>query len=149
MARYNPSKIWCAVLVREMRYFKSGILHLRSFVLMYPFLWCRLSESSEGLFTLLVNLVLTYERVFWKTHSSCNQAVSSRLLSFCSTATHLGDVGEYPDQPSCFSCCAASGKKVRSDQAVKCLIAGGLFCGKKCCKYASFLLDSLADGISF
>lgn len=40
-------------------------------------------------------------------------------------------------------------KEVRSVQAVKCLIAGDLLCGKKCCKCVSFLLDPLADGISF
>lgn len=100
--RYNPSKIWCPVLAREMRYFKSDILPLRSFVLMYPFLWRQLNGSSKGLCTLLVNLVnlvLTYERAFWKTHSSCNRVVSSRLLSFCSIATHVGDIGKYSDQP--------------------------------------------------
>lgn len=65
----------------ERWYFKYAILPLRSFVLKYPFLWFQQSKSSKGLCNFLLNLVLTYERVFWNKDSSCNQALRSQLLA--------------------------------------------------------------------
>lgn len=99
MVRWSPSKIQCAGLVREMRYFMSDVPSLRSFIPTYPFLWWGLSESSKWLcgclaglssLSLGINLVFIgvnlwnirhhlFRRVFWK--AACNLSVSLRLQS--------------------------------------------------------------------
>lgn len=123
MVRWSPSKIQCAGLVREMRYFMSDVPSLRSFIPTYPFLWWGLSESSKWLcgclaglssLSLGINLVFIgvnlwnirhhlFRRVFWK--AACNLSVSSRLQSLCSTATAGGatcDAGSaFPSEPLC------------------------------------------------